>query len=280
MAWRAFENWCAEKSLSALPADPGTVALCLSALADGRRRLATIQKALAAIVEAQRAAGFPSPREDARVREVLRGIRRRLGIAPTQKAPVLPGELRAMVRTRPDTLQGLRDRALLLLGFAGAFRRSELVALDVADVEWSEDRLAVTLRRSKTDQEGEGWKVGIPFGSAPEYCPVRTVRAWLDAGGISEGPLFRPVKGSAVGAARLSDKAVARLVRRAARDAGLDPSRLSGHSLRAGLATSAAKAGKSERAIMKQTGHKSAQMVRRYIRDSELFTDNAAAGLL
>jgi integrase len=280
VAWRAFENWCAEKSLSALPADPGTVALCLSALADGRRRLATIQKALAAIVEAQRAAGFPSPREDARVREVLRGIRRRLGIAPTQKAPVLPGELRAMVRTRPDTLQGLRDRALLLLGFAGAFRRSELVALDVADVEWSEDRLAVTLRRSKTDQEGEGWKVGIPFGSAPEYCPVRTVRAWLDAGGISEGPLFRPVKGSAVGAARLSDKAVARLVRRAARDAGLDPSRLSGHSLRAGLATSAAKAGKSERAIMKQTGHKSAQMVRRYIRDSELFTDNAAAGLL
>jgi integrase len=138
----------------------------------------------------------------------------------------------------------------------------------------------VTLRRSKTDQEGEGRKVGIPFGSTPACCPVRTLRAWLDAAGISEGPLFRPVKGTKVGVTRLSDKAVARLVKRAAQDAGLDPSSLSGHSLRAGLATAAAKAGKSERSIMAQTGHRSASMLRRYIRDGDLFTDNAAAGLL
>lgn len=188
-------------------------------------------------------------------REVLKGIRRALGVAPSQKAPISPSELRAMVKTRPDTLQGLRDRALLLVGFAGAFRRSELVGLDVGDAVFGEDGLTVTLRRSKTDQEGVGRKVGVPYGSTPQSCPVRTLRRWLEGSGITEGPLFRPAKGRTVGALRLSDKAVARLVKRAAKDAGLDPSRLSGHSLRSGLATAAAKAGKSERAIMAQTGH-------------------------
>jgi integrase len=210
----------------------------------------------------------------------MKGIRRSLGVAPSQKEPISPSEFRAMVKSRPETLHGLRDRALLLLGFSGAFRRSELVSLDVDDVVWGEDGLTVNLRRSKTDQEGEGRKVGIPFGSTPESCPVRSLRGWLKAAGITEGPLFRPVKGPKVGAKRLSDKAVARLVKRAAKAAGLEPSRLSGHSLRSGLATAAAKAGKSERSIMAQTGHRSAQMVRRYIRDGELFSENAAAGLL
>jgi integrase len=210
----------------------------------------------------------------------MKGIRRSLGVAPSQKDPISPAELRAMVQSRPETLQGLRDRALLLVGFAGAFRRSELVSLDVGDVTWGEDGCTATLRRSKTDQEGEGRKVGIPFGSSPEFCPVRTLQAWVEAAGLTVGPLFRPVKGSTVSAARLSDKAVARLVKRAAEAAGLDPSRVSGHSLRSGLATAAAKAGKSERSIMAQTGHRSAQMVRRYIRDGELFSENAAAGLL
>jgi integrase len=280
VSWGVFVAWCEERGVSALPADPGTVALYLSAMAESGRRLATIQKALAALVEAQRAAGFPSPRGDARVREVMKGIRRSLGVAPSQKEPISPSELRAMVRSRPETLQGLRDRALLLLGFAGAFRRSELVSLDVDDLLWGEDGLTVNLRRSKTDQEGEGRKVGIPFGSTPESCPVEALRRWLEEANVTEGPLFRPVKGRKVGAERLSDKAVARLVKRAAQDAGLDPSRLSGHSLRSGLATAAAKAGKSERSIMAQTGHRSAQTVRRYIRDGELFSENAATGLL
>lgn len=210
----------------------------------------------------------------------MKGTRRSLGVAPSQKDPISPSELRTMVQSRPQTLQGLRDRALLLLGFAGAFRRSELVGLDVGDVTWGEDGLTVNLRRSKTDQEREGRKVGIPFGSTPQTCPVRTLRGWLEAAELTEGSLFRPVKGSKVSAARLSYKAVARLVKRAAEAAGLEPSRLSGHSLRSGLATAAAKAGKSERSIMAQTGHRSAQMVRRYIRDGELFGENAAAGLL
>jgi len=152
--------------------------------------------------------------------------------------------------------------------------------VEVGDVAFEDDGLTITLRRSKTDQEGEGRKIGIPFGSSPQSCPVRTLRAWLEVGSITEGPLFRPLKGSRARAERLSDKAVARLVKRAAEATGLDPTRVSGHSLRAGLATAAAKAGKSERSIMAQTGHRSAQMVRRYIRDGELFSENAAAGLL
>jgi integrase len=249
-------------------------------LADNGLRPATVQRALAGIVEAHRSLGLSSPREDARVREVLKGIRRSLGTAPRQKDAIGPSELRAMVRSRPESLQGLRDRALLLLGFAGAFRRSELVGLDVVNMVAIEDGLVATITRSKTDQDGQGRKVGIPFGSAPDCCPVRSLRRWLESAGISDGPLFRAVRGPKVGTARLSDKAVARLVKRAAAAAGLDPTHLAGHSLRSGFATAAAKAGKSERSIMAQTGHRSAQMVRRYIRDSGLFSENAATGLL
>jgi integrase len=208
------------------------------------------------------------------------GIRRRLGVAQRQARPVLGNEVRAMVAAIAPTLQGLRDRALLLLGFAGAFRRSELVGLDLGDVSFTGNGAEVTLRRSKTDEEGEGRKVGIPYGSTPAACPVRALRAWIDEAGIAEGPLFRPVNGTHVGTARLKDRAVSRLVKRSAESIGLDPKGVSGHSLRAGLATSAAKAGKSEQAIMRQTGHRSTAMVRRYIRDSGLFNDNAAAGLL
>jgi integrase len=277
-SWDAFAGWCAARGLPST--DSGTVAVYLAHLADSGRRLATIQKVLAGLVEAYRAAGLPSPREDARVREVLKGIRRSLGVAPRQVDPISPSDLRTMVRSRPETLQGLRDRALLLVGFAGAFRRSELVGLDVGDVAFGDDGLTVALRRSKTDQEGEGRKVGVPFGSCPESCPVRTLRAWLETAQITDGPVFRSVKGPRAEDTRLSDKAVARLVKRAAEATGLDGSRLSGHSLRAGLATAAAKAGRSERSIMAQTGHRSTQMVRRYIRDGRLFAENAAAGLL
>jgi integrase len=212
------------------------------------------------------------------VSEVLKGIRRTKGTAPACKAPLLVGQLKAALGVGRGDLLGMRDRALLLIGFAGAFRRSELVGLDVADLAFTDDGLVITLRRSKTDQEGEGRKVGIPHGSKPTTCPVRVLRAWLEAAGIVTGPLFRSVnRHGKVGAVRLSDRAVALAVKRAAESAGLDASTFSGHSLRAGLATSAAAAGASERSIMDQTGHRSVQMVRRYIRDGSLFRDNAAA---
>jgi site-specific recombinase XerD len=278
--WLAFDRWAAARGLASLPASPSTVALYLTELADQGRKVATIGRALVAISQAHKLAGQPSPRSGAEVQEVMKGIRRRLGVAPSQKAPVLVDALRTMLAELPDTLVGARDRALLCLGFAGAFRRSELVGLDVADLAFTSEGLTVTLRRSKTDQTGEGRKVGIPYGGTPVTCPVRAVKAWLEIAGIAEGPIFRAVtRWGSVGAERLTDRAVALVVKRQAEAAGLDAARFAGHSLRAGLATSAAKAGKSERAIMAQTGHRSVTMVRRYIRDASLFSDNAAAGI-
>jgi integrase len=214
------------------------------------------------------------------VRAVMAGIKRERGSAQTGKAPVLTDDIRLMVSTLQDNLIGVRDRALLLLGFAGAFRRSELVGLDVEDLVISREGITVNIRKSKTDQEGNGRKIGIPYGSNPDTCPVRSVMVWLELSEITTGPLFRSIdRHGNLQQGRLSDKAVALVVKRAAKAAGLDDSKYSGHSLRAGLATSAAMNGVSERAIMNQTGHRSVNMVRKYIREGSLFRENAAAGI-
>jgi integrase len=152
--------------------------------------------------------------------------------------------------------------------------------LDVEDCAFDKDGLTITLRRSKTDQEGQGRKVGIPYGSNPETCPVRVLQAWMEQAGLTTGPLFRPLnRHGQVKAGRLSGLDVARIVKKLAERAGLDAAKYAGHSLRAGHATSAAIAGASERSIMNQTGHRSVQMVRRYIRDGNLFRDNSAGKL-
>jgi integrase len=189
--------------------------------------------------------------------------------------------LRAMVQDLGDDILSLRDRSLLLLGFAGAFRRSELTALNIEDLEFTADGVIITIRRSKTDQEAAGRKIGVPFGGSPITCPVRALRAWLDAANLKTGAVFRPIgRWGRVSRDRLSDKAVARVVKKYVEAIGFDPALFGGHSLRAGMATSAARAGKSERAIMEQTGHRSVNMVRRYIRSGSLFLHNASAGLL
>jgi integrase len=229
------------------------------------------------ISRAHKAADLPSPTTSSLVRRTHAGIRRSIGTAQLGKAPALVDDLKLMLSKLPDTRVGLRDRALLLLGFAGAFRRSELVGLDVADLEFARARLIVTLRKSKTDQEGRSRRLGIPFGSSEQTCPVRSLQAWLEAARITEGPVFRSLDlFQRVQQARLSDKAVALIVKRRAKAVGLDPARYAGHSLRAGLATSAAAAGASERVIMSQTGHRSADTVRRYIREGSLFQSNPA----
>ncbi len=274
--WRDFEGWCAAHGLAALPASPETVALYLTVRAETCKP-ATLARRVAAISRAHQLADHPSPTTSATVRAMVSGIRRAKGTAQRVKAPAVTRELRAMVEALPPTLLGRRDHALLLLGFAGAFRRSELVALDVADVAETADGLVVTIRRSKTDQEGAGRTVGIPYGSRSANCPVRATRAWLTAAGVVEGAIFRGVDRHGNLLSRLSDKGVARVVQRAAAAAGLDPANYAGHSLRAGLATAAAQGGAPERVIMDQTGHTSVAMVRRYIRDGELFNDNALA---
>jgi len=189
-------------------------------------------------------------------------------------------DILVMLDATDPGLIGMRDRALLLLGFSGAFRRSEVVGLDVADLDFNRDGLTVNLRRSKTDQDGQGRKIGIPYGSNPETCPVRVVQAWLDQTGITQGPVLRSVnRHGRLQPVRLGAGNVATIVKKLAQRAGLDPAKFAGHSLRAGHATSAAASGASERSIMNQTGHRSVQMVRRYIREGSLFRENSAGKL-
>lgn len=279
--WSAFAAWCDARGLQSLPAAPEAVALYITHLAQQDRKPATIERKLVGISQAHKHGRLPSPTTAVVVRETLKGIRRSLGVAQEQKAPLAVSELRRVLDVLPGRLLGVRDRALLLVGFAGAFRRSELVRFDVGDCAFVDDGAILTLRYSKTDQEGEGRLVGLPFGSTPDVCPVRSLRRWLDASGIEVGSIFRPIdRWAHVGVNRLSDAAVAKIVKRYVAVAGMDASRFAGHSLRAGFATAAAKAGKSERAIMAQTGHRSVAMVRKYIRDGSLFNENAASGLL
>jgi integrase len=228
------------------------------------------------ISKAHQLAGAPNPAKTEQIHLVMSGIRRALGRAQTQKAPAVTDVIRAMLDTLGTGPAGQRDRALLLIGFAGAFRRSELVALDIGDLAFVPSGVVITLRRSKTDQEGQGRKIGIPMGLFPATCPVRALRAWIEAAELVSGALFRPIdRHGNIKPDRLTAHAVARIVKRAAFKAGLDESAFSGHSLRAGLATAAAAAGASDRVIMKQTGHKSRTMVDRYVRSAELFKDNA-----
>ncbi len=275
--WEQFELWCAGRALRSLPADPATIAMFITDLAR-RYKVATLGLKLVAINQAHRAANFPIPTKDASVQAVWAGIRRELGVAQVQKAALSPDDLRSMFAHLPTNVRGARDRAMLLLGFAGGFRRSEIVGLTVDDVDFRTEGAVVTLRRSKTDQEGAGRQIGIPFGSDPATCPVRALLGYLDAAAIAAGPLFPELTkhGRLMGRAT-TGRVVARTVQRYARLAGLDATRYGGHSLRAGLATTAAKNGASIASISAQTGHRSVAMVQRYIRAGTLFSDNAAA---
>jgi site-specific recombinase XerD len=277
--WRDFTGWCRERNFVACPASPQTVALYLTALSR-IHKVSTLTRRISAISQAHQTAGYPSPTEESPVRLVMAGIRRSLGTAAEAKRPLLVPDLQAMVNAIPDNLIGLRDRALLLVGFSGAFRRSELVSVNCEDLAETADGLVVTIRRSKTDQEAEGRKVAIPRGREESTCPLRSLSVWRAAAGIESGPLFLRVNrhGHTI-RERLSAEAVAIVVKRWAHAIGYERGEFAGHSLRSGLATSAAIAGKSERSIMNQTGHRSTTTVRRYIRDGNLFRDNAAEGL-
>ena len=280
--WRAFAAWCATDGGD--PSAPQTVARYFADLADQGTAPSTIERRAVGLRVELRSRGIEEAITHAAVRETLKGIRRTVGRATRrQAAPLLADATRAIATELAKTagLKATRDRALILLGFSTACRESELCALTVADLTFNADGVTVTVRRSKTDQDGEGRRVGVPFGRTAETCPVRAVRAWLDASGIIEGPAFRAVtRHGRLATTALSTRAVDDIVRHAAAAAGLDAAHFSGHSMRAGLATSAARAGVPEASIMRQTGHRSLTMVRRYIREGELYRDNAAAGLL
>lgn len=272
--WSDFEAWCGRNHLASLPAAPETVAMYISSLA-GVCKASTIQRRLSAISQIHQMNRHESPVRNEVVRSVMQGIRRTLGVAPEEKLPLLAADLREMVAAIPGTAAGLRDRALLLLGFCGAFRRSELVGLNVEDLEFTGEGLVLWLRRSKTDQEGRGRRIGVPALPSSDACPVRAVRAWIAHAAIESGPLFRPVTfAGRVASGRLSAYSVAVIVKKRL-PPGKDATRFAGHSLRAGFVTSAASGGASPKAIMKQTGHRSLVTLMRYMRDATLFQGNA-----
>ena len=276
--FRLFKVYCDGKGVSALPASPETVAAYLATEAQNAKP-STIGRRVAAIRYAHKLAGLESPTDAEGVKATVRGIRRTFGGAKNKKAPAVAAKMHSMVATAPEGLAGLRDRALLLLGFAGAFRRSELVTLNVADLEENETGLLVSIRLSKTDQEGHGETIAIARGDIA--CPVKALRAWLDAAGIDAGPIFRPIdRHGNLLPSRLTAQSVARIVKVYAARAGFDASTFSGHSLRAGFLTSAAGKGASIFKMMDVSRHKSVDTLRGYVRDAELFKNHAGTGLL
>jgi integrase len=279
--WRQFITWCVLHGLEALPADGKAVALYLAYQDSKGLSVATMQQGLAAIGKAHRKADHPVPGGTA-LEDTWKGLRRKRGTAPKRKArPVEAKDLRKMLKAlEGDRLIDIRDRALLLLGFAGAFRRSELAGLRCEDLEFKDEGVVVTLGRTKTDQEGKGRQVGIPKTLGKGLHPVEALVLWQRSSGVEDGPLFQSIdRHGNLGWRSMSDRSIARIVKRAAERAGLDASKISGHSLRAGLVTSAAKAGKNLAAIMAQTGHRSTETVIGYVRQATLFEDNAAEDL-
>ena len=260
-----------------IPCNPDDVAQYLAAHA-GQLSVATLNRRLVSIGKAHTSQNLPSPTKADIVKAVLRGIRRTHGVPQRQVAPAIKEDVLAMVKNLDGT-KGIRDRALLLVGFAGAFRRSELVSLTVEDVEFAKQGLLIHLARSKTDQEGQGRKVAIPFARG-SVCAVHSLQTWLEASGITTGLIFRGItRHGKIADSGITPQSVALVVKERAQAAGLDPAKYSGHSLRAGLVTSAAQMGVSSWKIRQQTGHKSDSMLARYIRDANIFTDNAGGVL-
>ncbi|WP_210247493.1 site-specific integrase [Methylobacterium sp. WL116] len=272
--WRQFATWCRAAGLASLPAAPETVGLYLTAHA-GHLAIATLTRRLSSIAVAHRMAGHPMDTRHPMIRDVMRGLRRAHGVAQDHAEVLTVPLLQRVLATCGGRLIDARDRALLLLAFGAALRRSELVALDHADIAVVPEGLRVTIQRSKSDQEGEGVVLAVGrTGTAT--CPVAAYDAWLAATGLDEGAVFRGITRHGRIGARLSADAVSEIVQKRAAAAGLEAGLFSGHSMRAGFATSAAQAGIEERVIMRQTRHRSAATVRRYIRHGELFARNLA----
>ena len=269
-----FEAWG-----GTFPASDAQIAAYLAQHAT-KLKAATLTRRLAAISVAHEVQRLPNPTSSPIVRATMRGIRREHGVAQRQAKPLLREDLFMVLEAMGNRLKDVRDRALLLLGFAGGFRRSELIAINCTDIQSVRQGVIVELRKSKTDQEGVGRKIGIPFGRT-KWCLVTAIDEWRQASGIEEGSIFRRVdRHGHVFSERLSSEAVCLVVRERVAAAGFDPSGYSGHSLRAGFATSAAQAGVSTLKIRAQTGHASDTMLARYIRDGEMFVGNAAGALL
>ena len=282
--WADFTLWCETNHLESMPSTPATVAAYLTELADPSddrppRAVSTIQRRRAAISEAHKLAGRSNPALHPLVKQVMKGIRRQLGVAPrNRKAGLSTADVRAIVTgLDEDHLIDVRDKAILLLGFATALRRSSLAALTVSDIEDHPEGLLVHLRKSKTDQEGKGRRIEVAYGAHLDTCPVRSLRTWLATADIADGPIFRQIdRHGNIGTTPLAGNSIARTIKRHAQRIGKDPADYAGHSTRRGFSTEASRNGASDRTIAATTGHTTTSGLQPYIEEAETFTNPAS----
>jgi len=274
-----FGLFCAQNGFKCLPSEPKIVSLYLTYLSTKEVKMSTIKRRLVSIAVIHKLKGHYLDTKHPSIVENIMGIKRRKGIKQTGKKPLLINNLKQIInvidKEKNDEIKKIRDRSIILIGFSGGFRRNEIVSLDYEDLDFVEEGLKIRLKRSKTDQFGEGSVKGLPYFDNSEYCPVVSIRKWIKISKINSGPLFRRfTKGSKLSDNRLSDQTVALLLKNYLEIAGIESRNYSGHSLRSGFATSAAESGAEERSIMAMTGHKSTEMVRRYIKEANLFKNN------
>ena len=275
-----FSLFCSQNGFKSLPSDPRIVSLYLTHLSSKDIKISTLKRRLVSIGVIHKLRGHYLDTKHPLIIENIMGIKRRKGSIQKGKKPLLINHLKKIINVidyiNKDEINKLRDRSIILIGFSGGFRRNELVSLDFEDLDFVDEGLKVNVKKSKTDQFGEGLVKGIPYFDNEKYCPVVSIQKWIQKSNINSGPLFRKfLKGSSLSDKRLSDQTVALLIKEYLKLAGIDNKHYSGHSLRSGFATSAAESGAEERSIMTMTGHKSAEMVRRYIKEANLFKNNA-----
>jgi site-specific recombinase XerD len=278
--FRDFELFCVKNGFKSIPTDPKIVSLYLTHLSTKDVKMSTLKRRLVSIGVIHKFKGHYLDTKHPSIIENIMGIKRRKGSIQKGKKPLLISYLKQIINVidkfNNEEIKKFRDRSIILIGFSGGFRRNEIVSLDCDDLDFVTEGLKINLRRSKTDQFGEGAVKALPYFENSQYCPVLSLKKWIEVSNIKSGALFRRFsKGSKLMENRLTDQTVALLIKKYLKLAGIDSKNYSGHSLRSGFATSAAESGAEERSIMAMTGHKSTEMVRRYIKEADLFKNNA-----
>ena len=277
--FRDFGVFCAKHGFNSMPTEPKIVSLYLTPLSTSTK-ISTLRRRLVSIGIVHKLKGHYLDTKHPVIIENLMGIKRKKGSIQIGKKPILINHLKEIINVidnqKIEKIKKLRNRTLILIGFGGGFRRTELISIDYEDLDFVEEGLKITLRRSKTDQFGEGFVKGIPYFTNEKYCPVMSLKNWINLSKIKTGPIFRRfAKGSTLTSNRLTDQSVVLIIKDCLKLAGIENKNFSGHSLRSGFATVAAESGADERSIMAMTGHKTTQMVRRYIKEANIFKNNA-----
>ena len=278
--FKDFGLFCAQNGFKSLPSEPKIVSLYLTYLSTKDAKMSTLKRRIVSIGVIHRLKGHYLDTKHPSIIENIMGIKRRKGSIQLAKKPILISSLKKLINAideqDKEEIKKFRDRSLILTGFSGGFRRNEIVSLDYEDLDFVPEGLKINLRRSKTDQFGQGFTKALPYFDNPQYCPVVSLKKWIEISQIKAGSLFRRfTKGSKLSNNRLTDQTVALLIKKYLKLAAIESQNYSGHSLRSGFATSAAESGAEERSIMAMTGHKSTEMVRRYIKEANLFKNNA-----